>query len=151
MLKSLHVQVSKPNAEHVALGVPNEDMKTWNKIETTNGPFYREGGLYTLQKDSTVKMGMVVEVYKSKFGVCFAVIENLSDVTAQHGNPFLLEARAKVWKRTETFYVTQFLQKLHAVPLLHACSAEPARSCNFETGMVVAVEERQTVQKRKTT
>ena len=23
-----HVKVSKPNAEHVALGVPNEDMKT---------------------------------------------------------------------------------------------------------------------------
>ena len=144
------VQVSRPKPEHLALGVPDEEMKTCSKIETKNGPLYRDGGLYVLDENNTLKMGIVVEVYKSKYNANYAVIEKLEDVTADKGDPFLLEAKAKVWHRSGTLFVTESLHKLLAVPLLHACRAEPAAPCSFETGLVNVIEERQSIQKTKT-
>ena len=62
----------------------------------------------------------------------------LPDVAAEKSDPFLIEAKIKVWKRTKEFYVTSNLHDLFAVPLLHACSAEdpPTPACSFMTGDV---------------
>ena len=143
------VTVLRPKPEHIVLGVPDEKMKTCSKVETENGPVYKDGGLYILGQNGTLQMGMLSEVYKStKYGVCYAVIERLQDVTAEKGDPFLMEAKAKVWKRKDTFFMTQFLHQLLAVPLMHACNSEPA-PCSFVTQNVDVREERQIVQQRK--
>ena len=97
-------------------------------------------------------MGVLEEVYKTKTGGLYAVIEKLTDVTAEKSDPFLIEAKIKVWKRTKEFFVTSNLHDLFAVPLLHACSAEdpPTPACSFVTGDVDVREERANVTKSKT-
>jgi hypothetical protein len=144
------VILKKPTVEHVALGIPDEDMKTASKIETLNGPLFKHGGLYWYE-NNVLKMGMLEEVYKTKHGACYAVIEKFIDVTREKADAFLCESNIKVWRRSNTFFVTTNLRLLHAVPLLHACFSDlvPGR-CVFETGQVSVREEREIVQQRKT-
>ena len=144
------VILKNPSVEHIALGIPDENMKTASKVETLNGPLFKHGGLY-IWENNVVKMGMLEEVYKTKHGACYAVIEELIDVTRENADPFLSEANIKVWRRANRFFVITNLRLLHGVPLLHACSLElEPGCCVFETGQVSIREERQMVQQRKT-
>ena len=88
-------------------------------VQTRNGPLYRNGGLYLIEGDS-LKMGVLEEVYKTKTGGLHAVIEKLTDVTAEKSDPFLIEAKINVWKRTKEYFLNSHLYDLFAVPLLHA-------------------------------
>ena len=58
------IKLRKPEYEHVNLGVPNVLMKTCRKVETPNGPLFRNGGLYRFE-GAELKMAILVEVYKS--------------------------------------------------------------------------------------
>ena len=84
-------------------------------------------------------------------GATYAVVETMRDVITDLTDPFLDEAKIKVWKKSGHFFVTSNLHKLYSVPLLHACSAEdPPEMCKFSTGAVTVREEREMVQQRKT-
>ena len=72
---------------------------------------------------TTLKWGVLTQVYKSDKSV-YAVIEELIDVTAEMEDPFLQEARMKVWKKTNRFSLASNLTQFTSVPLLHACYAE---------------------------
>ena len=144
------VKLSKPSPEHVQLGIPNQDMKTCTKVETSNGPLYRDGGLYYTLDGDVPKMGVLQEVYKSVLGACYAVIEKMVDVTNDVGDPFLNESNIKLWKKSGHYFTTSNLHQLHSVPLLHACSYEELSPCKFSTGVVDVREERQIVQQMKT-
>ena len=143
------VKFSKPLDDHLLLGIPDESMRTCSKIETSNGPLFRQRGFYILDQNS-LKLGILLQVYKSKYGVSYAVIEELLDVTAEKGDPFIVEAKAKVLKRTGSLFLLTELPKLHALPILHACPAEDVPSCGFVTGLTEVTEERQLTQQRKT-
>ena len=142
------VKKERPRNEHVLLGIPDEMMKSCKKIHTTNGPLFRLGGLYIIEDDN-VKMGILHQVYKSDTNVVYAVIERLQDVTAQKADPFILQAKMKVWKKSNLFFVTSNLSQLNSVPLLHACYAEDRPTCRFKVDFVDVTEERQTVRKEK--
>jgi hypothetical protein len=124
-------------------------MKTCNKIQTANGPLFRKGGLGIIHQ-GVAQLGILTQVYKSSLGVYYAVVEKLRDVTAEKRDPFLTEAKIKVWKRSGSFFVIKHLYDLLSVPILHACSAEEIPSCTFLTGMVEVREERQSTEQRKT-
>ena len=143
------VKLSRPTQEHMLLGIPDKDMKTCNKIQTANGPLFRKGGLGIIHQ-GVAQLGILTQVYKSSLGVYYAVVEKLRDVTAEKRDPFLTEAKIKVWKRSGSFFVTKHLYDLLSVPILHACSAEEVPSCTFLTGMVEVREERQSTEQRKT-
>ena len=142
------VKLSKPKPEHLLLGIPNEEMKTCDKVETRNGSLYRSGGLYILS-NGTAELGILIQVYKSRSGVSHAVIEKLRDVSAERVDPFLAEVRAKVLKRSGNYFVTKNLHEIYAVPILHACPFEQPQRCSFVTGMVDVREERQITQQRR--
>ena len=92
--------MQRPKDEHILLiGVPDQLLKTCDKILTNNGPLFRGGGLCIFQ-DNIPKLGILQEVYKSQYNV-FAVIEELEDVTAEKSDPFLIEAQMKVWTRSK--------------------------------------------------
>ena len=59
------VKVAKPKFDHVQLGVPNQFMKTCSRLETCNGPLFRDGGLYYIFDGDVPKMGFLDEVYKT--------------------------------------------------------------------------------------
>ena len=134
---------------HCLREVTDDYMKTASKVETLNGPLFKHGGLY-IWENNVVKMGMLEEVYKSKHGACYAVIEELIDVTRENADPFLSEANIKVWSRANRFFVITNLRLLYGVPLFPACSLElEPGCCVFETGQVSVREERQMMQQRK--
>ena len=105
------LKVGKPKCEHVLLGLPNIKMKTCDRIMTENGPIYRGGGLY-VKEDNVVQLGILVDIYKSQLGICYAIIEKLLDVSNVKSDNFLQEAEIKVWKRSYEFRITSNLLKL---------------------------------------
>ena len=142
-------KMKRPPREHILLGVPDIDMKTCSRVMTKNGPVFRGGGLYLIGEQS-VQLGKLKEIYKDSIGVCHAVIEKLTDVTHAKQDPFLQEAKIKVWKRSGHFLVTSDLFKIQSSPLLHACSLEDIVTGRLLTGLVQVREERQTVEQRRT-
>jgi len=144
------VRIANPRVDHVQLGIPNQKMKTCSKIATSNGPVFRDGGLYYILDGNAPKVGVLKEVYKSDYGACYAVIETMNDVTHVTADPFLAESKMKVWKKSGMLFVTSSLHHLHSLPLLHACSAEdPPQTCRFSTDVVSVREEREVVEQRK--
>ena len=141
----------KPKLFHLLPGVPDKLMRTASKIMTENGPLYRGGGVY-VKEQNVVQLGILVEVYKAKVGMCFAIIETLEDVSHQKSDNFLQEAGIKVWMRQGNLRMISNLLELKSAPLLHACRAEvpPTVMCDFETNLIDVREERQDVQQMKT-
>ena len=144
-------KMQKPKFDHVLLGVPDIKMRTSDRIMTSNGPVYRQGGVYS-KEGNRIDLGILVEVYKSRTGT-YAIIESLEDRTHENSDSFLQETGMKIWRRSQQLRLCSNLLPLKSVPLLHACKFElpPSALCKFVAGMTTVREERQLVQQRKTT
>ena len=59
---------SRPKPEHILLGIPDSDMKTFNRVKLKNRPLYRGGRLYMIDH-SDMLFGRLVEVYRSKIEI----------------------------------------------------------------------------------
>ena len=108
------LKAEKPRFEHVMLGVPDQKMSTCDRIMTENGPVFRGSGLYVLDENG-MQLGILINIYKSKTGTCFAIVEKLQDVSGEKGDNFLQEAGIIMLKRSSEFKVTSNLLKIQSV------------------------------------
>ena len=137
------VKKSYPIHQHIAVGVPNQLMKTCRKVSTEVGPLYRSGGFYVRDEDPA-RLMMVSQIYKDLTGYSYVVGELLDHVPEKEDN-FLREIRVKVFGRSGRFVVIQTLDKLVAVPLLHMCTAEDPVICQVGKFPHSVTEERRQV------
>ena len=139
---------SRPKPEHILLGIPDSDMKTFNRVKLKNGPLYRGGGLYMIDH-SEMLFGRLIEVYRSKTEISYAVIEVFDDCSGENSDPFLNEAGVRVWRCSGILKLVKELHRLNPAPILHACPLEPIVKCGFEVGSFEVIEERQKVQQHR--
>ena len=141
----LSVETNKIN---ILLGIPDSDMKTFNRVKLKNGPLYRGGGLYMIDH-SEMLFGRLIEVYRSKTEISYAVIEVFDDCSCENSDPFLNEAGVRVWRCSGILKLVKELHRLNPAPILHACPLEPIVKCGFEVGSFEVIEERQKVQQHR--
>ena len=136
---------SKPTNDHILLGIPNQSMRTCNKISTENGPVYRNGGLYIDEDNGVLLPGILVQIYCDKI-VSYAVVEEL--VQSPRTDSFLQEVGLHVWRRSRRYRVVSNFKLLKSLPLFHACKFDDY-NCQFDYGVTTEREERVSLQRFK--
>ena len=102
---------TQPPQQHLNLGVPNQNMMTCRKIQTSSGALYRDGG-FLMVWNGEVNLFFLHQIYKDRDGFCLAVVELMEDVSAQYPDPFLDEMQIKTWRKSDNFLLVDNFQQV---------------------------------------